>query len=82
MSMQAGWKSAESAWRELPAEELTAINQMLAIREVVTQARYRRLNDLPAGSGSASGPCHGQGQIHTEPASAELSLLVRVCQWS
>ena len=36
---QAGWRSAESAWRDLPAQELTAITQMLAIREHVNQAR-------------------------------------------
>ena len=39
---QAGWKSPEASWRELPAEELTAVTQMLAIRDDVNQARLSR----------------------------------------
>ncbi len=37
--MQAGWKSPEAAWRELPAEELATVTQMLAIRDDVNQVR-------------------------------------------
>jgi len=41
---QAGWKSPEATWRELPAEELMTITQMLAIRDDVNQVR---LADMP-----------------------------------
>ena len=76
--LQAGWRSPEAAWRDLPAEELATVTQMLAIRDDVNQVRPVHLLETLRAGKHVSSPARCRGELaNLAPCQAHILL----CRW-